>query len=155
MRSFQITPFLNDLKDLCHARMLNSDIDFSINCSEKIDGFGREVQISQVLINLLNNSMDAIQDQQQKWIRLEVFKRGAHLVFAVTDNGPGVPNELRDKIMEPFFTTKPVGQGTGMGLSISIGICRAHGGDLQYVPGYPHTRFEVILPQAQTGVQAA
>jgi two-component system, NtrC family, sensor kinase len=155
MRTFHLTPFLNDLKDLCHARMVNSEIDFSINCPEKLDGFGREVQISQVLINLLNNSMDAIQDQPKKWIRLEVFKRGAHLVFAVTDNGPGVPADLREKIMEPFFTTKPVGKGTGMGLSISIGICRDHGGDLQYVAGYPHTRFEVVLPQAQTGIQAA
>ncbi len=155
MRSFPMSPFLNDLKDLCQARMVHSEIDFSVNCPEGLTGFGREVQISQVLINLLNNSMDAVQDQERKWIRLEVFQRGEHLVFAVNDNGPGVAPELREKIMEPFFTTKPIGKGTGMGLSISIGICRDHGGDLQYVAGYSNTRFEVILPKAQKGIQAA
>ncbi|MGZ5278541.1 MAG: sensor histidine kinase [Pseudobdellovibrionaceae bacterium] len=155
MRPFQLTPFLNDLKDLCHARILNNDIKLTIDCPPELVGFGREVQVSQILINLLNNSMDAIQELPEKWIHLEVFNRGSSLVFAVTDSGPGIPSGIQDKIMEPFFTTKPIGLGTGMGLSISIGICRDHGGDLQYISGSNHTRFEVILPRPQTQTQAA
>jgi C4-dicarboxylate-specific signal transduction histidine kinase len=155
MRPFQLQPFLNDLKDLCHARIVNSNIQLSVECAPDLLGYGREVQVSQVLINLLNNSMDAIQDLPEKWIRLEVFNRDRTLVFALTDSGHGIPSEIREKIMEPFFTTKPIGQGTGMGLSISIGICRDHGGDLQYISESSHTRFEVILPQPQAQIQAA
>lgn len=154
MRPFRLTPFLSDLQDLCQARMKNHDIELAVDCRIS-DGFGREVQISQVLINLLNNSIDAVQDVPKKWIRLEAFERNGHLIFAVTDSGAGVPVEIREKIMEPFFTTKPIGKGTGMGLSISIGICRDHGGDLQYVAQSKHTRFEVILPLPQANLRAA
>ncbi len=155
MRPFAVKPFLNDLKDLCQARIMNSDIILSVECAPDLIGYGREVQVSQVLINLLNNSMDAVQDLPEKWIRLEVFNRNRSLVFAITDSGKGIPSGIREKIMEPFFTTKPIGQGTGMGLSISIGICRDHGGDLQYISESSYTRFEVTLPQPQVQIQAA
>ncbi len=155
MRSFHLEPFMNDLRDLCQARMKNCDIEFTIDCSPTMYAYGREVQISQVLVNLLNNSIDALQEHPEKWIRLEVRERGGSLVFAVIDSGPGIRPEIREKIMEPFFTTKPIGKGTGMGLSISIGICRDHGGDLQYVAQSSRTRFEVSLPLPPGRVQAA
>jgi C4-dicarboxylate-specific signal transduction histidine kinase len=155
MRPFNLNPFLNDLRDLCQARMKNNEIDFIIECPETLQGYGREVQISQVLINILNNSVDAVQTLPKKWIRLEVSHRSDYLVFAVIDNGPGIAKDHQEKIMEPFFTTKPIGQGTGMGLSISIGICRDHGGDLQYIATSPHTRFEVLIPLPRAAAKAA
>jgi len=51
--------------------------------------------------------------------------------ISVSDNGPGIPNHLLDKIFQPFFTTKPTGQGTGLGLSLSYDIVKAHGGELK------------------------
>ena len=57
--------------------------------------------------------------------------RGAEVVISVRDNGPGIPQKILDKIFQPFFTTKPTGQGTGLGLSLAYDIVKAHGGELK------------------------
>ncbi len=56
---------------------------------------------------------------------------GAEVVISVKDNGNGIPQKIVDKIFQPFFTTKPTGQGTGLGLSLSYDIVKAHGGELK------------------------
>lgn|GEM_PF-1313382 len=106
----------------------------------------RPSQIGQILLNLLNNSFDAISDDDEQWVSLDVQQVGSLCEISVTDSGKGIPPDIAAKIMEPFFTTKDVGKGTGLGLSISIGIARAHGGDLRYDPSSPNTRFVLTLP---------
>ncbi len=75
---------------------------------------------------------------ETKW--RSISERGIH------ENGPGMPNAIIDKIFQPFFTTKPTGQGTGLGLSLSYDIVKAHGGELQVksVPG-EFTTFTIFL----------
>lgn len=110
----------------------------------------REVQIAQVLLNLLQNAFDAVLGfDGDKWISVEVEFHEQNILLAVIDNGPGIPHELRDRIMEPFFTTKPVGKGVGLGLSISRSIAEDHGGDLCYEKRNGHTCFSLILPMLQ------
>jgi C4-dicarboxylate-specific signal transduction histidine kinase len=107
----------------------------------------QETQISQVIVNLINNAKDAILPLDEKWIKVEVMDRGSSVEIAVTDSGKGIPAELHDQIMRPFFTTKAMGKGCGLGLSISTSIVESHGGKLTIDSGCPNTRFVISLPK--------
>jgi len=109
----------------------------------------REVQIAQVLVNLLQNAFDAAQEQPgDKWVRLEVTATEETVVLSVIDCGTGVPAALKARIMEPFFTTKPVGKGIGLGLSLSKQIAQEHAGTLEVDEDGGHTRFSLRLPRS-------
>ena len=101
-----------------------------------------------MLLNLLNNAVDAVQPLPEKWVELKVKNVGKDVEISVTDSGRGIPEKIRDKLGQPLFTTKVVGQGTGLGLSISRGIVEANGGSLNLDPDCEHTRFVVVLPKA-------
>ncbi len=90
----------------------------------------RPAQISQVLLNLVNNARDAIEGMEERWIRLGAHSDGSFIYLSVTDSGHGIPKDLREKVMAAFFTTKCRGKGTGLGLSISRKILQSHNGDL-------------------------
>jgi two-component system NtrC family sensor kinase len=103
-------------------------------------------QLRQALIALLMNAGDATPAGGR--IEVETRKSGDHEVtFSVTDNGVGIPRENLDRIFSPFFTTKPVGQGTGLGLALCHGIVTAHGGAIlvESDPG-KGSRFSLVLP---------
>ena len=108
----------------------------------------RETQIGQIVTNLLNNAFDAIVQAHsvERWISLSVKAVGAGLQIAVTDSGPGIEDHLKKHLMEPFFTTKEVGLGMGVGLSLSRAIAQDHGGSLVLCSDSPRTRFELYLP---------
>lgn len=108
----------------------------------------KRVQISQVLVILINNSIAAMEGQGQKWIRLEVESRVDSVCLSLTDAGPGISSELGEKIFEPFFTTKEVGAGTGLGLSIARKIVKAHEGSFGIDHQCKHTKFFLTLPIA-------
>lgn len=90
----------------------------------------RPIQISQVLLNLINNARDAIEPLAEKWIEIKVESAHAFVRISVTDSGTGLTPKIRSRLMEPFFTTKRDGKGTGLGLSLSRKILESHGGQL-------------------------
>ena len=115
----------------------------------------RSSQISQVLMNLLNNAMDAVLGVPQRSarrVRIGAVDGGTMVDVVVSDSGPGIPDELREKVMQPFFTTKPVGEGTGLGLSISKGIVESHHGTLDFTSSPGATAFRIRLPKEQAPV---
>lgn len=105
-------------------------------------------QISQILLNLLNNAFFVAKDCPNKEIRLDVRSVGAEVEISVMDGGPGIPSQLADRLFQPFFTTKPVGAGTGLGLSVSKGLAEKNGGRLRLDRSSPQTRFVLTLPIA-------
>lgn len=126
-------------------------------------------QLNQVFLHLIGNAVDAIEsvsnsDQQPRILVRTRFEQAnqaaaeqdsirqaigpAKIIISITDNGPGIPEEIRQKIFDPFFTTKPVGQGTGLGLSISYAIIvKRHDGLLECrsEPG-KGTEFIITIP---------
>jgi len=111
-----------------------------------------DVQIQQILVNLVKNSLDAIGEAGQSGGRIEirVLSEGSDVQVAVTDNGPGVPPSLRPRLFDSFFTTKP--KGVGLGLSICKSIAAAHGGSLRHEqPAEGGSRFVLTLPLSFIG----
>lgn len=105
------------------------------------------VQISQVFINLLNNSIDEIKDKKEdKWIKVKAYLRDDTLVVNFTDCGTEKIKDIK-AIFQPFFTTKDIGNGTGLGLSLSRTIITAHGGQLFYNEKTANTTFTVEIPK--------
>jgi len=111
-----------------------------------------EIQIQQILVNLVKNSLDAINASQRANGRIEIQAKiiGKELSVAVLDNGPGVPTEYRRRLFESFFTTKP--KGVGLGLSICKSIAAAHGGHLGFSsPAGGGSCFTLRLPLEHIG----
>jgi len=141
---------VEDTVELCKSRFKAHGISLELpTISSDLSLECRATQLSQVLMNLLNNAFDAAAGKPGAWVRVEVADREKALDIAVSDSGPGVPETLRDNIFEPFFTTKEVGRGTGLGLSISSRIVEAHHGEFFLDPDSPHTRFVMRLPKVQ------
>lgn len=111
--------------------------------------FGRNVQLSQVLLNLLNNAYDAVCDLDESWVEIDANEIKNFIEITVTDSGKGIPPEIQEKILTPFFTTKEVGKGTGIGLSISRKIIAEHGGELYIDNNCKNTRFVIKLPKKE------
>jgi two-component system NtrC family sensor kinase len=89
--------------------------------------------LNQAVMNLVANAIDAISSQGTLTITTGAI--GTDYVISVADTGQGIPPALKERVLEPFFTTKPVGQGTGLGLSITHSIAQRHGGTLELEPG--------------------
>jgi two-component system NtrC family sensor kinase len=111
-------------------------------------------EIKQILLNLFNNSSDALEGQEgSKQISIRAYQRGPRAVIEVEDSGPGFDN--LNRALDPFYTTKPVGKGTGLGLSVCYGIVKERGGDLRIENVKPHgARVTIELPVADMPAHA-
>ena len=129
----------------------NVDIFRDLHCDGRsIEG--NETQLSQLLLNLVMNAFQAMGEEGGE-ITLSTAVDGEDVVFTVRDNGPGISEEIRDKIYDPFFTTKESGAGTGLGLAIARQAVEDHRGRIEVdsTPG-EGTEFRVYIPKADTGL---
>ncbi len=140
-----------DTMTLCRSRLQSMAILAEIVVPVNFDVQCRPVAISQALLNLIGNSADAIHGLEERWVRIQAERDPAknQLILTVTDSGRGIVSQVAEKIMEPFYTTKPQGEGVGLGLSISAGLVESHGGRLYLDCASPNTRFVIELPLKQ------
>ena len=119
--------------------------------------------IGRVLLNLINNGFQAINEKIKSGVKdykpaltVSTKMQFNKILISIKDNGPGIPEDIRDKIFQPFFTTKPTGQGTGLGLSLAYDIVKAHGGMIQVNTNYhplvatPNETNKVYQPETST-----
>jgi C4-dicarboxylate-specific signal transduction histidine kinase len=143
---------LQDLVDetlsLCKENFRLNNIALEVEVDPGIECQCQSVRLSQVLMNLVNNSLDAVKSLDEKWLRIEGRYNGPMVELVVTDSGGGIPAVVADQMLDPFFTTKAVGHGTGLGLSISSGLLIEHGGRLRFNQDHANTQFIVELPRA-------
>ena len=134
---------------LCTERFKDNNIEIKLTCDPTLIFECRATQISQILMNLLLNSFEAIEENKLKWVNLVVTDEDEFVKITYSDSGHGIPAHIASKMMNPFFTTKEIGKGTGLGLSTSQGIAEAHGGFLRYIPEAINTTFILALPKKQ------
>ena len=141
---------IEDVLEVSRARLQNLGDDVRVGAIDpQLEILCRESQIGQVLVNLIANATDAVSSQSERWIQIDVAESDDHVEISVTDSGRGIPKKMREKVIEPFFTTKDAGKGTGLGLSISRTIVESHSGRLWIDEECANTRFVVSLPKVQ------
>jgi len=132
--------------NFCGENMRVNHIELRMTGEQGFELKCRPTQISQVLVNLLNNSFEATRSLTEKWVEIHTENNPDRILIMITDSGKGIPNAVAEKIMQPFFTTKEIGKGTGLGLSVSKGIIESHGGSISLDRSCPNTRFVIELP---------
>lgn len=104
-------------------------------------------KLNQVFSNIIANAIQALAKTDQPKIIIKTLKKEGELKVSISDNGPGIPDEIKDKIFDPFFTTKEVGAGTGLGLSIVYSIINQHNGRIDVISDASSgTTFSIYLP---------
>lgn len=146
---------LVDINDVLHRtlrlrtyHLSAAGIDVVVDLEEGLPGLrGDDHKLQQVVLNLLVNAEHAMQLADRRELRVRTWRERDRIVLEVADTGTGMTPEVRAHIFEPFYTTKPEGAGTGLGLSVSYGIVQAHGGtiDVESAPGVG-TVFRISLP---------
>ena len=145
----EVADIIRDATSLCRERLEQHNISLNIREIPKGTFIAcRPSKIAQVILNLLINAHDAVQFRAgDNYVNLSVTqKEDGGVRIVVEDSGDGIPEEIRDKIMEPFFTTKAVGKGTGVGLSLAQGIMQDHLGEIYLDETSKKTRFVLEFP---------
>ena len=129
----------------------NVDIFRNLHCSDKFIE-GNETQISQLILNLIINAFQALGEKGGE-VTVTTERVGTDIMFEVADNGPGIPDDIKEKIFDPFFTTKESGAGTGLGLAIALQAAEDHKGRMEVESEEGKgTSFKVYIPELEAPV---
>lgn len=129
------------------VRGTKTPVQVAFSGAPDVTAIGNPGHVQQIAMNLVQNAIDALSDTKDPVITLHCESRGTTATLLVTDNGPGIPEDVAASIFDPFYTTKEVGKGTGLGLSISHKIAEEHGGTLTLTAsGATGSCFELTLP---------
>ena len=145
--AMELLPGLRDSVALLVHKARNQSVSIDVDIKPTlpcVKAIGSD--LNQVWTNILDNALDAMSGTGRVTVTAE--REGDFVVVDITDDGPGIPQEIKERIFDPFFTTKPVGQGTGLGLEISRRLVRRNGGDITVESSPDRTVFRVTVPVA-------
>jgi signal transduction histidine kinase len=149
-QNVSVQTILAHTESLCRQKFQHHGIELTIdkNVPASLQIPCHQSQLAQVLLNLLSNAFDAVVESKERWVRVWTVHDSERLVFIVSDSGPGVPPQQKERLFQPFSSTKPIGKGIGLGLSISKGIAEQHQGNLWLDTSARYTTFKMELPLA-------
>lgn len=149
--SADLVSSLRKVVDVVRNTLLTEKVDLEVDLPEELpEVTGSSQELEQVFLNIINNAVAAMEGGGI--LSIKVGRKGDFVQVDFRDTGPGIPDDIRDKIFEPFFTTKKVGEGTGLGLSVSYGIVKKFGGEIRvesrtgHPAGETGATFSVLLP---------
>ncbi len=147
-RLFSLHPWIEETVKLVRSEADDAGVEIDYRCPEGVEMEGDRAQLQQCLINLLRNAVQA--SERGGSVELGVVQSGDSIALAVSDLGVGITEEQLNQVFEPFFTTKEVGEGAGLGLSVSLGLVRRHGGEITLARRDPQGVVATIrVPQFQ------
>lgn len=146
MQLASVEEIISDTISLCFEKFKYNNIILENKTSIDYKVLCIPTQLSQVILNILNNAHDAILENDNKWVSIELEQKNQKIKLRIIDSGKGIDATIISKLMEPFFSTKEVGKGTGLGLSISKGIIESFAGELYYELYKNNTSFVIELP---------
>lgn len=136
------------------SQLLKADIEIEITPVHKeLNLLCQPGELHQAFMNLITNSMEALEDKDEKWIKIKIDETDEQLKIHFIDSGNGIPKEIQPQIMQPFFTTKEIGFGAGLGLSLAHSIIESHGGSIELIEDFKNTCFLITLPRLQSATQ--
>ncbi|MFH2204957.1 MAG: ATP-binding protein [Elusimicrobiota bacterium] len=128
-KEIQLNDLVREMKELSEQRAKYENIKFEMDLAEDLPNISVSAsEIPQVLLNLINNAIDAIDHKEGGQVTIRTRMEGEDVLLEVADTGQGIPEAIKKRLFDPFFTTKAVGKGTGLGLSICHGIISKMGG---------------------------
>ncbi len=145
-RELSLLPLIEESVRLIRLTHRGKQVECALSCPEDLSLWGDRQRIAQVLVNLLANACDASRPGDH--VAISACAEGDSVRIEIRDQGAGIPAEIRDAVLDPFFTTKPPGEGTGLGLPMAYKIIDEHGGSLEIdsEPGLG-TRVSIRLPR--------
>lgn len=132
---------------LLNYKLKSGNVDVKIDYSAEVpEAMAFAGELNQVWTNIIDNAVDAMASNGRGTLTISSRKEGNNILVTINDDGPGVPEEISSMIYDPFFTTKGIGKGTGLGLDVVLRIVNQHKGsiNLHSVPG--NTSFTVCIP---------
>ncbi|MCE5361615.1 sensor histidine kinase [Pseudomonas anguilliseptica] len=144
----RLSDVLEQALQLLAPRLRSEQVQLHSEIDSEARVLGDAIRLEQVLLNLLNNALDAMADSTVRQLQIRIERQAEQCLLSIADSGGGIASEALEHVFEPFFTTKPVGAGLGLGLAVSYGIVRELGGSLEAANSEQGAVFILRLPAA-------
>ena len=143
----RVSEILRQTGHICEPLLRSSGVRFEVEVSDDLEVVTNPVQVEQVLVNLISNALHAVEDLEDPWISIQGARAGSGMVrVRVSDAGHLTDPDVIERMLDPFFTTKDVGEGTGLGLSVSQALMEGLGGALTFDAAAKNTTFHLDIP---------